>query len=84
MASGAVGVFALSSAAAENDGKLALADRAKLKAQYADRAVDFLRQAVAEGYRDAPALKDDQDLTSLHSRDDFQKLVREVEQKSRK
>ena len=77
-------VFALSSAAAENDGKLAPADRARLKAQYADRAVDFLRQAVAEGYEDAPGLKGDPDLTSLHSREDFQKLVREVERKSRK
>ena len=77
-------VFALSSAAAENDGKLAPADRTRLKAQYADRAVDFLRQAVAEGYQDAPGLKGDPDLTSLHSREDFQKLVREVERKSRK
>ena len=77
-------VFALSSAAAENDGKLAPADRARLKAQYADRAVDFLRQAVAEGYEDAPGLKGDPDLNSLHSREDFQKLVREVERKTRK
>jgi tetratricopeptide (TPR) repeat protein len=42
-------VFAVSSAAAENDGNLPPADRTRLKAQYADRAVDFLRQAVAEG-----------------------------------
>jgi tetratricopeptide (TPR) repeat protein len=77
-------VFALSSAAAENDGKLAPADRTRLKAQYADRAVDFLRQAVAEGYQVTPALKGDPDLASLRSREDFQKLVRVVERKSRK
>ena len=46
--------------------------------------MDFLRQAVAEGYEDAPGLKGDPDLTALHSREDFQKLVREVERKSRK
>jgi serine/threonine-protein kinase len=77
-------VFAVSSAAAENDGKLAPADRTRLKAQYADRAVDFLRQAVAGGYQDTALLKGDPDLASLRSREDFQKLVREVERKSRK
>jgi hypothetical protein len=76
--------FALSSAAAENDGKLARADRVRLKAQYAGRAMDFLHQAVAEGYQDASMLKGDPDLASLHSREDFQKLVQEVERKSRK
>ena len=77
-------VFAVSSAAAANDGKLAPADRTRLKAQYADRAVDFLRQAVAEGYQNAPSIKGDPDLASLRSREDFQKLGREVERKSRK
>ncbi|MGO9464276.1 MAG: protein kinase domain-containing protein [Isosphaeraceae bacterium] len=77
-------VFALSSAAAENDAKLAPADRTRLKAQYADRAMDFLRQAVAEGYQDTSMLKGDADLALLHSREDFQKLVQEVERKSRK
>jgi hypothetical protein len=77
-------VVALSSAAAEHHGKLAPADRTRLKAQYADRAVDFLRQAVAEGYQDSTMLNGDPDLASLRSREDFQKLVREVERKSRK
>jgi tetratricopeptide (TPR) repeat protein len=77
-------VFAVSSAAAENDSKLAPADRARLKAQYADRALDFLRQAVAEGHRDTSLLKGDPELASLRSRADFQELVRELERKSRK
>jgi hypothetical protein len=77
-------VFALSSAAAENDGKLAPTDRTRLKAQYADRAMDFLRLAVAEGYQDASVLKGDPALAPLHSREDFQRLVQEVERKSRK
>jgi serine/threonine protein kinase/tetratricopeptide (TPR) repeat protein len=76
-------LFALSSAAAGNDGKLAPADRTRLKAQYADRAMEFLRQAVANGFRSAPALKSDQDLAPLRSREDFQKLVQEVEQRSK-
>ena len=61
-------VFAVASAAAENDGKLAPADRTRLKAQYADRAVDFLRQAVAEGYQDTALLNGDPDLASVRSR----------------
>jgi serine/threonine protein kinase/tetratricopeptide (TPR) repeat protein len=76
--------FALSSAAAEHDGKLAPADRAKLKTQYADRAMEFLHQAVAKGFENAPALKSDPDLASLRSREEFQKLVQEVEQKAKK
>ena len=75
-------VFAVSSAAAENDGKLKVADRTRLKLQYADRAVDFLRQAVAEGYQDINMLNGDLDLASLRSREDFRKLVRELERKS--
>jgi tetratricopeptide (TPR) repeat protein len=77
-------LFALSSAAAANDGKLAPADRTRLKGRYADRAMESLRQAVAKGFQSAPAMKSDQDLAPLRSREDFQKLVREVEQKSKK
>jgi hypothetical protein len=77
-------VFALSSAAADNDSKLAPADRTNLKAQYADRAMDFLRQAVAKGLQNAAVIKNDPDLAPLRSRDDFRKLVQEVERKSRK
>jgi serine/threonine protein kinase/tetratricopeptide (TPR) repeat protein len=77
-------VFALASAAAEHDSKLTPADRAKLKTQYADRAMEFLHQAVAKGFENAPALKSDPDLASLRSREEFQKLVQEVEQKAKK
>ncbi len=77
-------VFAASSAAAENDAKLAPADRTRLKAQYADRAMEFLRQAVDLGYQEIPQLKGDPELASLRLREDFQKLVGEVERKSRK
>ena len=40
-------VFAVSSSAAENDSKLAPADRARLKAQYADRGMEsFERRSL--------------------------------------
>jgi hypothetical protein len=77
-------VFALSSVAAENDGKLDPAERARLKAHYAGRAAEFLRRAVAKGFQDATALRNDPDLAPLRSREEFQKLVQEVEQKSKK
>jgi serine/threonine-protein kinase len=76
--------YSRSSAIAENDAKLSPADRTRLKAQYADHAMDFLRQAVAKGYRNVAVLKTDKDLSSLRSREDFRKLVQEVEQKTKK
>jgi hypothetical protein len=41
----------------------------------AAKAVDFLRRAVAKGFKDTTRLKKDGDLDSLRPRDDFQKLV---------
>jgi serine/threonine protein kinase/tetratricopeptide (TPR) repeat protein len=76
--------FARSSAAAANDGKLAHADRAKLQAQYAARAMELLRQALANGFQNAALLKGDKDLDPLRGREDFQKLVREVEREATK
>jgi len=77
-------VFAMSSTAAGRDTKLVDSDRTRLKAEYADRGVDLLRQAIARGFEDAPSLKADPDLAVLRSRHDFQKLVQDVEQKSKK
>ena len=70
-------VFAISSRAAENDSKLAPQDRGRLKAQYADRAIEFLRLAVTKGFQIPSALTSDPDLVVLRSREDFQKLVQE-------
>jgi tetratricopeptide (TPR) repeat protein len=77
-------VFARSSAAADKDTRLSPADRDRLQTQYADRAMQFLHQAVAKGYQNAPELKSDPDLAPLRLREDFQKLVQEVEQKGKK
>ena len=39
----------------------------------------MLRQAVAKGYKDAAHMKKDADLDALRERDDFKKLVAEME-----
>jgi eukaryotic-like serine/threonine-protein kinase len=49
----------------------------------AGKAVAWLRQAVAAGYKDAAALKSDKDLDALRNRDDFKGIVAEVEAKDR-
>jgi hypothetical protein len=50
-----------------------------LQAKYAERAIALLRRAVAKGYRNAHEMKNDDDLKSLRPREDFQKLLREIE-----
>jgi tetratricopeptide (TPR) repeat protein/tRNA A-37 threonylcarbamoyl transferase component Bud32 len=46
---------------------------------YAARAVDLLRRAVENGYKDAAQLQKDKDIDALRSRDDFKKLLGELE-----
>jgi hypothetical protein len=64
---------------------LSESDQSQFAEQYARRAVDLLRQAQLAGYFDNPAsvhrLKKDADLEPLRSRDDFVKLVAELEEK---
>jgi tetratricopeptide (TPR) repeat protein len=76
-------IFCLAADAAAGDSKLSPPDRDRLKAQYADRAMDVLRQAVAAGLRNVTGMKGDKDLTCLHSRADFQKLIQELELKTK-
>jgi hypothetical protein len=45
----------------------------------ADRAVDWLKQAVAAGFKDTVQIKKDKDLDALRDRNDFKKLVAELE-----
>ena len=72
-------LYSRSSAAAERDPKLSAADRTRLKARYADRAMDFLRDAVARGYTHPDAMRADTDLDPLRGRDDFRKLIVDLE-----
>jgi hypothetical protein len=49
------------------------------QAKYAERAVALLRQAVAKGYSNVHEMKNDDDLKPLRPRDDFQKLLRDMQ-----
>jgi tetratricopeptide (TPR) repeat protein len=65
-------VFSLSAAAA---------DKEKLAGQYAARAVELLRQAIAKGYTDVEDLRKNKDLDALRQREDFRKLLTELAEK---
>jgi tetratricopeptide (TPR) repeat protein/tRNA A-37 threonylcarbamoyl transferase component Bud32 len=54
-------------------------DREKQTQFYADQAMAMLREAVARGFHDAAHLKNDPDLAPLRKREDFQKLLAELE-----
>ncbi len=59
--------------------RLSPAERARLKAHHAERAMDLLRKAVAMGYRHPAAMRTDHDLDALRDRDDFRKLLADLE-----
>jgi serine/threonine protein kinase len=71
-------------ALAEKDDKLSDDRRNELAKEYADQAVQRLRDAVQKGYLDLHYLKTDEHLNVLRGRDDFQKLLSELAEKSRK
>jgi tetratricopeptide (TPR) repeat protein len=56
-----------------------LADEPETREKYAARAVELLRQAIAKGYKDVAHMKKDTDLDALRPRDDFKKLVADLE-----
>jgi hypothetical protein len=64
------------------DAALSLAERGQLAEKYAARAVALLRRAATAGYKDAGHMKKDSDLDPLRSRDDFKKLIADLEGKS--
>lgn len=51
--------------------------------EYAVQAVDLLRQAINHGFRQADAIRKDPDLEPLHQREDFEKLLAELEAETR-
>jgi tetratricopeptide (TPR) repeat protein len=51
----------------------------KQQAKYAERAIALLRQVVAKGYHNVYEMKNDDDLKPLRQRDDFQKLLRDMQ-----
>ena len=68
-------VYALSAAAAGNDSEQA--------EHYAAQAIDLLRRAAGKGYTDIVNMKRDFDLDALRPRDDFRKLLAELEEKAK-
>jgi serine/threonine-protein kinase len=71
--------YALGSAVVRRDGKVGEGDRRRLEQQYASRAVELLRQAIAQGYKNVAHLKKDTDLDTLRGRDDFKELLAQLE-----
>jgi serine/threonine-protein kinase len=67
---------------AQKDAKLSVAKRQELARSYADRAMALLRQAVAAGYKDAEHMKKDKDIDPLRGREDFKKMLADVEAKA--
>jgi serine/threonine protein kinase len=59
-------------------------DTARLAKEDADKAMAWLTKAVASGYKDGMHMKKDTDLDFLRERDDFRKLVAELDKKSEK
>jgi serine/threonine protein kinase/tetratricopeptide (TPR) repeat protein len=74
-------VYSRCAAAAGKDAKLPPNERAMLQDQYAARAIEYLHQSVAKGLHTLPLFKTDPDLGAPRGREDFKKLVEEVEKK---
>jgi tetratricopeptide (TPR) repeat protein len=58
---------------------VAAGNTADKKQQYADRAMELLHKAVQAGYKDAAHMAKDSDLDSLRDREDFKKLMAELQ-----
>jgi eukaryotic-like serine/threonine-protein kinase len=66
------------------DGKAMLTDEERATiSREKDRALEALRQAVADGWENVPWMKVDRDLDPIRSRDDFQDLIRRLEVKAK-
>ena len=60
------------------------ADAVRLAKDDADRAMQWLHQAVQAGYKNAAHMKKDADLDPLRERADFKKLLAELEKGAEK
>ena len=80
-------VFALSAAAADSDEKLPPQERNRLADQYGERATQLLREARETGcFNDEASIQrfhTDSDLAPIRSREDFQLLLKELQQENR-
>jgi tetratricopeptide (TPR) repeat protein len=64
---------------AEKDQQLSEAKRKERGQSYGDKAIATLRRAIQSGYKDAPHMKKDTDLDALRGRDDFKKVLADLE-----
>ncbi len=80
----ALSLWARCAAVAENDAQLSTAKRQEVARSYADRAMALLRAIVPLGFQDVNLLKTDKYLDALRAREDFQKLLRELENEAQK
>ena len=69
-------------ALAAKDDKLGQEKRKEVVNRYGEKAVTLLRQGADKGWKNVTALKDPV-FEPLRSRDDFQKLLVELERKSK-
>jgi tetratricopeptide (TPR) repeat protein len=79
---GAASALALCVPIVEKDDQRSEEERAQQARFYADQAMGMLRDAVAKGHKDVAHMKQDADLDPLRNRDDFRKLVAELEGKA--
>jgi serine/threonine protein kinase/Flp pilus assembly protein TadD len=80
--SAAVGLSLCVLAVAKHD-KLDAKRRKEAAQFYGDKAMKLLRDAVSQGYKDVAQMKKDTDLDPLRQREDFQKLLVELEGKAK-
>jgi tetratricopeptide (TPR) repeat protein len=64
---------------AEKDPRLDEAKRKEFARRYADQALALLRRAVSRGYKNAAEMRGNADLKPLQGREDFKKLLAELE-----
>ncbi len=69
---------------AEKDRRLPEEERKLVAQRYAEEAVEALREALRRGYANLGDLKAAADLNPLRSREDFQKLLAEAEEKAQR
>jgi tetratricopeptide (TPR) repeat protein len=76
-------IRALCASAIAEDPKTPSAEAARLAGEQADLAMAWLHKAAAAGYRDAGHIKRDRDVDALREREDFKKLIAELELKKK-
>lgn len=72
-------IRALCASAIQEDPTTPADDAARLASEQADLAMAWLHKAVAAGYRDTTHIKQDKDVDALREREDFNKLIADLE-----